>query len=41
MEEKVIKKVDNSSYREKFQFLLSINENVICQRYFRENITFF
>ena len=37
MEEKVIKKVDNSSYREKFQFLLSINENVICQRYFRIN----
>lgn len=37
MEEKVLKKVDNSSYREKFQFLLSINENVICQRYFRIN----
>lgn len=37
MEEKVVKKVDNSSYREKFQFLLSINENVICQRYFRIN----
>lgn len=37
MEEKVTKKVDNSSYREKFQFLLSINENVICQRYFRIN----
>ena len=37
MEEKVVKKIDNSSYREKFQFLLSINENVICQRYFRIN----
>lgn len=37
MEEKVVKKVDNSSYRERFQFLLYVNENVICQRYFRIN----
>lgn len=35
MEEKIVKKVDNSSYRERFQFLLYVNENVICQRYFR------
>lgn len=37
MEEKIVKKVDNSSYRERFQFLLYVNENVICQRYFRIN----
>lgn len=41
MEEKEIKKeqriVDNTSYKERFQFLLSINDNIICQRYFRIN----
>ena len=37
MEEKIVRKVDNSSYRERFQFLLYVNENVICQRYFRIN----
>lgn len=33
--EKTIKKVDNSSYRERFQFQLQVNDNIICQRYFK------
>lgn len=37
MEEKTVKKVDNSSFKERFQFTFSINDNVICQRYFRIN----
>ena len=39
--EKEIKKeqkvFENSSYREKFQFILQINENIICQRFFKIN----
>ena len=39
--EKEIKKepkvFDNSSYRERFQFILQINENIICQRFFKIN----
>lgn len=34
MEERV-KNLANSSYIERFQFILQINENIICQRYFR------
>lgn len=34
MEENV-KKVDNSSYHERFQFQLLTNDNIICQRYFK------
>lgn len=34
---KQVKKVDNSNYRERFQFLLKVNDNIICQRYFRIN----
>jgi hypothetical protein len=41
MEEKVIKKeskfVDNVAYKNKFQFLIWVNDNVICQRYFKIN----
>lgn len=37
MEDRTFKKVDNSSFKERFQFTFSINENVICQRYFRIN----
>lgn len=29
------KMVDNEAYRERFQFLLSVNDNIICQRYFK------
>ena len=32
-----VRKVDNSSYRERFQFLVKVNDNIICQRYFRIN----
>lgn len=28
---------NNSSYKERFQFVLSVNDNIICQRYFRVN----
>lgn len=35
--EKVQKKVDNSNYRERFQFQLKVNDNIICQRYFKIN----
>lgn len=41
MEEKIIKKeskfVDNVAYKSKFQFLIWVNNNVICQRYFKIN----
>ena len=33
--EKTQKKVDNSNYRERFQFQLRVNDNIICQRYFK------
>ena len=40
MEQEVQKKevaLNNESYKERFQFILSLNENIICQRYFRIN----
>ena len=41
MEEKIVKKeskfVDNIAYKSKFQFLIWVNDNVICQRYFKIN----
>lgn len=41
MEEKILKKenkfVDNVAYKNKFQFLIWVNDNVICQRYFKIN----
>lgn len=30
-------KLENSLYKERFQFILQINENIICQRFFRIN----
>lgn len=30
-------KIDNSAYRDKFRFLLSANENIICERFFKIN----
>ena len=29
--------LNNESYKERFQFILSLGENIICQRYFRIN----
>lgn len=29
--------VDNEAYKERFQFLLWVNDNIICQRYFKIN----
>lgn len=29
------RRVDNSNYRERFQFMLKVNDNIIIQRYFR------
>ena len=40
MEEKIKKEskfVDNIAYKNKFQFLIWANNNVICQRYFKIN----
>lgn len=40
MEEKIREKtkfVDNVAYKSKFQFLIWVNDNVICQRYFKIN----
>lgn len=40
MEQEVQKKeviLNNESYKERFQFILSLGENIICQRYFRIN----
>lgn len=31
------KQLENSLYRERFQFILQINDNIICQRFFRVN----
>ena len=36
-DEKIQKKVDNSNYRERFQFVVRVNDNIICQRYFKIN----
>ena len=40
MEDKIKKEskfVDNVAYKSKFQFLICVNDNVICQRYFKIN----
>lgn len=40
MEEKEMKKelkLENEVFKERFQFLLSANDNIICQRYFKIN----
>jgi len=40
MEEKIKKEnkfIDNIAYKNKFQFLIWVNDNVICQRYFKIN----
>lgn len=40
MEQEVQKReviLNNESYKERFQFVFSLNENIICQRYFRIN----
>lgn len=41
MEEKNLKReskfIDNVAYKSKFQFLIWVNDNVICQRYFKIN----
>lgn len=40
MEQEIQKRevvLNNESYKERFQFILSLNENIICQRYFRIN----
>lgn len=41
MEDKIVKEkskfIDNVAYKSKFQFLIWINDNVICQRYFKIN----
>lgn len=34
---KETKVVDNEAYKERFQFLLWVNDNIICQRYFKIN----
>jgi hypothetical protein len=34
---KETKIVDNEAYKERFQFLLWVNDNIICQRYFKIN----
>lgn len=34
---KEAKVVDNEAYKERFQFLLWVNDNIICQRYFKIN----
>lgn len=34
---KETKTVDNEAYKERFQFLLWVNDNIICQRYFKIN----
>lgn len=34
---KTQRKVDNSNYLERFQFQLKVNDNIICQRYFKIN----
>lgn len=36
-EKKPIKVLDNTQYKDRFQFVLSINEHIICQRYFKVN----
>ena len=35
LEKNVKKAVDNTAYKEKFQFQVWVNDNIICQRYFK------
>lgn len=35
--EKFVRTTKESPYKERFQFLLSVNDNIICQRYFKIN----
>lgn len=37
MEKNYVKRDNRTDYKEKFQFLLSVNGNIICQRYFKIN----
>ena len=40
MEKEEVKKdykLENDAYKERFQFYLSVNDNIICQRYFKIN----
>lgn len=30
-------KIENEAFKERFQFILSVNDNIICQRYFKIN----
>lgn len=34
---KEVKQFENANYKERFQFILQINDNIICQRYFKIN----
>ena len=36
-EQKTPKTVDNSAFNDKFRFILSVNDNIICERFFRIN----
>ena len=36
-EKTYVKRVDNNAYRERFQFIVRVNDNIICQRYFKIN----
>lgn len=33
----VVAKTEKTDYKERFQFVLSVNDNIICQRYFKIN----
>ena len=37
MTEKTIQEVNSEQMKERFQFKLTINDNIVCQRYFRIN----
>lgn len=36
-ENKIDLKIENEAFKERFQFILYINDNIICQRYFKIN----
>lgn len=36
-EQRVQKSVDNSAFNDRFRFILSVNENIICERFFKIN----
>ena len=36
-EQKMLKTINNSAFNDRFKFIFSVNNNIICERYFKIN----